>query len=382
MDRANTWIEMNLDELEENMSSVKAWLNGKKLLFVVKANGYGSGALSVSKVAEESGKVDYLGVTHVEEALELREGGISLPILVMGEAVPEQSKWIVEHDLTQTVATKEMAEALSKTAKEKNKTVKVHIKVDTGLRRYGISYEEAYQFVKEVMALENLCVEGIFTHFASAVGDEAFSRLQIKRFLSVLKQLEEANIEIPLKHVCNSEGALLYPEAHLDMVRMGNLLYGMNPYKKELPMKIVNPWKVRTKVVVLKRVEKGQTVGYGRRYKAKKDMVIGVIPVGTADGFMAKPVDTVPNFSTLTKGVGSLFAKFLGKRVDTLKVNGQAFEIIDNMSIQQTIFDATPYKDKIQIGDICEIGIRRPCANAKILRVYSRHGKEYFHYYE
>ena len=286
------WAEIDLDAVEYNFNAVKKQIEGKKkICCVVKANAYGHGAIMLSKIYEKCG-ADYLAVSNIIEAIQLRNNNISLPILILGYTDPQCAEILEKHNITQCVYSKEYALELAKVALKYGIIVKVHIKLDTGMGRIGFVCKNGspspVKDIIEIAGLKNLAIEGIFTHFASA--DEGkngslYTRNQFARFTEVVENLEKNGVKIRIKHCANSAVILDYPDMQLDMVRAGIVLYGMNPssdIENKLELKPV--MKLCSVVDNIKLVKKGEYVSYGREYEATKNRMIATIPIGYADG--------------------------------------------------------------------------------------------------
>ena len=229
---ARTWAEISLGNLEHNYRALRSCAPDSKFLATVKANGYGHGSVPVAKRLVELG-ADYLAVACLDEAAELRRAGIAAPILILGYTQPELAGEVVALDVTQTVFTPELAQALSEAAGAAGKRAKIHLKADTGMSRLGVldhDPQRAAADIAALCALPHLEPEGIFTHFANADGDEAYTMLQFTRFLDVLKELEEKyGRAFEIRHCAASAAVLHYPCTHMDMVRPGIALYGHYP---------------------------------------------------------------------------------------------------------------------------------------------------------
>lgn len=256
-----------------------------KVMAVVKADGYGHGAVEVCRLLEEWG-CTYFAVACIEEALHLRENGVNGNILILGNTDPSYAKQLEEQNLIQTVDTTDYAKALASCGK-----VRVHIKVDTGMSRLGFYCHTAEDIsaasdeIARVCTMENLSVEGIFTHFADSDGaEEKFTRQQFGLFTSLLDALEKKQVSVGIRHCCNSAGILRFPEMHLDMVRAGLVLYGLMPsaYTKDDGLKPA--MKLIARVSAVNNIRKGDTISYGCTYKAEKDMRVAVLSIGYADG--------------------------------------------------------------------------------------------------
>ncbi|MBD5100922.1 MAG: alanine racemase [Clostridiales bacterium] len=289
---------IDCDALRHNVQTIKSKLaSGEKLMCVVKANAYGHGAVEVAKVCEDA--ADYFGVATDDEGVELRENGIFLPILILGNTPPCDYQKLIDYDLQATVFSIQSAMLLNSFCKEKNVKAKVHIAVDSGMGRIGFLPDEK-DLARQVFCLKNLSVEGIFTHFACA--DEEgnnYSELQKERFDDFLDYLKNSNIDIPLVHACNSAG-ILYGKGQYSMSRAGIALYGLDPSSSvggSLPLKPALSW--HTSVAHIKKLKKGEGVSYGRTYVAKEERIIATLPIGYADGY---PRVLSSKFHVLIKG--------------------------------------------------------------------------------
>jgi len=281
-----TWVEVDLDAIAYNLRQIKSKVEpvGAKILAVVKDNAYGHGAVEVARTAAET-PVQMLGVATIEEAIELRQAGIELPILVICCILPEQAEEVVLHDITQTVCDLDVCKSLSDEAERLGKQVRVHVKVDTGLGRIGTLYYEASQFVASIGQFPRLNIEGIFTHFASAGTEESFTILQLKRFKAVVLRLHEMGIHIPIRHAANSSSIIGVPAAYFDMVRPGVMIYGLYPDEPSPEIELKPALSLKTRVVYLKEIPAGWSVSYGRTYRAKKPTVVATLAIGYGHGY-------------------------------------------------------------------------------------------------
>lgn len=289
-----TWAEISLSALKHNYQSIRQGLRpSTKMMAVVKAEAYGHGAVQVAKTLEAEG-VDYLAVSLLDEAIALREQGIQTPILILSYTQISRVSEILAYDLTQTAYSFELLKALSEEAQKQGKRAKIHIKLDTGMRRIG--FESGYDAVKEIaqmMQFPHLIFEGIFTHFAEADAEDKSSlEAQFQRFFSICTELERAGYPIPLKHCCNSAATLRCPEYHMDMVRPGIILYGHSPFAKNSSLqkyfeqaKLQNVMKLWTRVIQSKLYLEKEKIGYGQTYETQAPSVILTLPIGYADGY-------------------------------------------------------------------------------------------------
>lgn len=281
-----TLAEIDLDAMAHNLRMVKQRVAPAKVMAVVKANAYGHGLLNVTDRAVREG-ADYLGVALVEEGIRLRNRQKDIPILVFGGFFPEQIDAFLAHDLELTLYDQPCAEALAERARNLGCDARVHIKVDTGMGRVGVPWQQASDFVRRVAELPGVALVGIYTHFATSdERDKGFAELQLKRFSEVLEQLEARSIHIPLKHAANSGAVLDMPVSYFDMVRLGVSLYGYYPSpatSREMPLRPA--MSLKSRVIFLKEVAAGTPVSYGCTYVTSAPTRIATVPIGYADGY-------------------------------------------------------------------------------------------------
>jgi alanine racemase len=281
------WVEIDLGRLRRNLQLIRADLpRAVKFVAIVKDEAYGHGAIDVATAALEAGAWG-LGVSTLEEAMNLRGAGIKAPILLLGEREESELEWCVAHDLTVCVNGLPDVHALARIAAQFEKRVPVHVKINTGMNRYGVRWDEALPVVEAVLAEKSLLLEGAMTHFAQSDEiDKTFANLQAARFDSVIRALEEKGVRVPLKHLCNSGGFLDLPRAHHDMVRVGILQHGIFPSEVCRRIDGIAPvMSVKTKIAAIQKLKAGESVGYGMRYTATGERRIAVLPVGYGDGF-------------------------------------------------------------------------------------------------
>ncbi|MBI4029680.1 alanine racemase, partial [Candidatus Berkelbacteria bacterium] len=260
---------------------------GVKVAAVVKSNAYGHGLLGIAKYLAPL--ADYLAVDNFEEALILREEGLDLPILILGPVEKERFKAALNYNVEFVLFDAADIEPLARLASEINKKAILHLKVDTGLSRLGFLPEEVLDIVRHINEFSYLKLEGIYSHFIDSAANLVLTSKQLRAFQNLLALLQRENLRPPLVHLANSGGVLNCPASYFDMVRVGGLLYGLEPGSGLLPrmaemgFQPVLSWK--SQVAALKNVRAGSLVGYGGSFKAKKPSLIAVIPVGYADGF-------------------------------------------------------------------------------------------------
>lgn len=283
------WVEVDLDAIAHNVQQIKSYLGDVKYLAVVKANGYGLGAVSVAQEIVANG-ADYLGVVMLDEAYELRHAGITSPLVNTGAIFPDQAEYVIDLDLEQMVYRLDVARALSHAAKQRNTVAKVHFKIDTGMSRFGVHFSQAVEQIQKVLDLPHVEIVGAFTHFPkSDAVDKSFALLQIERMKQIKHDLRTIGIHIPVWHLANSGGTLDLPAAHFDMVRVGLMNYGYWPsFDVRQPFALQPAMSVKSKIVAIRTIQRGDTVGYGRKFMAEQEERIAVLPVGYADGYDRK----------------------------------------------------------------------------------------------
>jgi len=277
---------IHAENLKGNFRELRKLAGNAKLCAVIKADAYGHGALAVSKILEREG-ADYLAVALLEEALELRAAGIGSPILVLGTTDAGNADIVVSRHITQTVFTEDLAGALSASASRLGLPAKIHVKVDTGMHRQGIRVEDAGAFARALISLGGLTVEGAYSHFAEADNpDTSFTMRQLADFHRALGGMKAAGLSPPLRHIANSAGLLHFPEARLDMVRPGILLYGLSPDAAHgLPEGFRPVMRFCASIAALRTIPAGESVSYGRLFTAARTTRLALLQIGYADGY-------------------------------------------------------------------------------------------------
>lgn len=330
-----TWAEIDLDALAHNMCEIRKITNpNAQIMAVVKADAYGHGVKECAKTLLENG-ADRFAVATLDEAKELRNIFSDVPILILGSSMEEEAREIIKNEIMPNVYTYEFAKALSDTALELGKKVKVHVKLDTGMSRIGFVVRDGdndnlIDEIVKISELPMLEIEGIFSHFAVSDEDrDDYTRLQFNRFMGVCNALEKRGVKIPIKHICNSAGIMMYPEYHLDMVRPGVIMYGMYPSnfvdKTRLDLKYV--MSLKSVITYVKDIEPGRGVSYGVEYIADGVARIATVPVGYADGYLRM---------------------LAGKA--KIAVNGKLFPIAGRICMDQCMIDVTSVNN-IKRGD-------------------------------
>lgn len=321
----DTVVEINLDNMKYNIETIKKLVdNDVSIAAVVKANAYGHGVIEVSKFLIENG-VKYLAVATLTEAIEIRKNIKDHPILIMGYTQNENLKYIEEYDLTQTIFSLEQGRLLSELGREKNKSIKIHIKYDTGFNRLGFKDNpRSLLSIEEICNLEFLDVEGIFSHLALRNREDDYD--QFHRFTKVLKELSSKGISFKYKHISDSIAAVRYPEFHLSMIRPGAIIYGLKSIKeKNLVLKPVMTFK--TRITNLKTISKGEMISYDDSWTAKEETFVATLPFGYADGY----------------------PRNLNKK-GSVTINGKKASILGVICMDQCMVDVSEIPD-VKVGD-------------------------------
>jgi alanine racemase len=324
----STWVEINLDNVAHNVREIKKRVGDQVcIMATVKGEGYGHGGYEVATVALKNG-AEKLAVAIPDEGVVLRRQGIKAPILILGMSLPESVEDVVAYDLMQTLCGFELAKALSDEALRQGKKAVVNIKVDSGMNRIGVRPESVVDFTKSVMALPNIEVEGVFTHFASTYYEEEFAQKQFNRFMDAINALESAGIHIPYKHCSNSGAVVNFPHTYLNQVRPGSILTTpVKAQKSEMEMDLKYCYEMKSKVMFIHDMQPGESIGYNLVFSTDIPRKIAIVPVGWADGF---PPDMTNRGFVL--------------------IHGQRCPIRGRVCMDQTMVDITDL-DHVEIGD-------------------------------
>lgn len=368
--------EINLDNIAFNIRQIRNIVNPKsKLLAIVKADGYGHGAVEVAKTCLYNG-AEHLATAMSAEGVELRENNIFVPILILGYTIDSKLEEVVKYDLTQTVFSYETAKKLSEIAKRLDKTALVHIKLDTGMGRIGFpTTDETVEEIIKISKLDNLKITGIFTHFATSdEKDKTFTMEQYKRFRYVTDKLNERGLTDIIRHVSNSGAILDMPELNLDMVRAGIIIYGLYPSDEVNKTIELRPaMSLKTHVSFVKEVEAGTSISYGRTYYTDKETKIATIPVGYADGYSR----VLSNHARViikgqyAKQVGNIcMDQFMAdiSHIPDVKENDEVILMGKSGDAEITAEELAKIQGTINYEVVCNVGKRVP-------RVYIKGGK-------
>ena len=316
-----SWREVDLSALRHNFTQITSRAGGARVCAVIKANAYGHGAARLAPLYERWG-ASALALATLAEALELRASGVKLPLLVLGYTPPEEVKTLAQAGISQAVFSPEYARALSFSAAASGVRVKVHVKHDSGMGRLGFPIgqdpKQAQKALLTAARLPFLCVEGLFTHFACAdeAAGSAYTHAQLLRFLSVRDALRTAGL-FPLCHTANSAATLSYPKTHLDMVRPGLALFGIDPRDEKMqaaaPAALHPALSLKATVAQVKSLPRGASVGYGRTFTAPRKMRVATLTVGYADGLSRRHAETGGGVVATSPTGKEVFLPFVGR---------------------------------------------------------------------
>jgi len=280
-----TWIEVRRESIYQNLQTIKSFqAPGTRVMALIKANAYGHGLRAVAQSLDK--QVDFFGVSSLTEVLELREHKIETRLFLLPTLMPHEVEPAVAEGVTLSVSSYEEALAISEASAQSHQGTRIHIKVDTGMGRFGIPFEFALNAIEKITALKHLVLEGIFTHFPSAETEDGFTERQVQDFGLLLSALEKKGISFELRHAANSAGAMRVQSPIFNMIRPGLMLYGMYPgaaLQKTIPLSPA--LSLKSRILSLKRLKPGQSAGYGRDFITDKPVTVGLLPVGYSHGY-------------------------------------------------------------------------------------------------
>lgn len=364
------WIEINRAALKHNFRAVQTLIGEKTgVIAVVKANAYGCGAVECARLFAAEGAA-MLAVTRLEEGLELRAGGIEAPILLLAPPSPEERADVIARDLVPAVQSFEECVEWQNTAATIGKKMRAHLKVNTGMNRFGCSPKRVAEILGRSNKFENFELEAVFTHFANATDKEGEpTQTQFQQFQDSVYGATGRKY-----HVCNSAATLRFPEMRLDFVRPGTLLFGQYPaswLQSQTDLKLCDPFQPVARVVAIQKLKAGDTVGYGGEWTAKSDATIAVLAAGYADGLTMEPrarpespLDAIR--SGVERAVRLKKNPLLGR---TATIRGKKVAFVGRFAMQTSFLDVSQVEG-VQIGDEARFSMRRLAAGAHVPRLY------------
>ncbi|MFQ5752669.1 MAG: alanine racemase [bacterium] len=328
MNQRPTFAEIDLRAIAYNIKEIQKKVAPAQVMAVVKADAYGHGLNAVAEAAIAN-EVKYLGVALLEEGIKLRKYKFNIPILVFGGFFENQIDDFLHYDLELTLFDLSRARVLAKNAQAFGKSAKVHVKVDTGMGRIGVHWQNAVEFVQQVAEFTYIEIEGIYTHFASSdEKDKTYAKTQLRRFQEVFAQLEQRKINIPIKHAANSAAVLDLPESYLSMVRIGVSMYGYYPSLETTESVSLKPaMSIKSRVIAVKEVEAGTYISYNRTYQTKNKTTMATVPIGYGDGYN----------------------RLLSNQGEVL-IRGQRFPVVGRVCMDQTMVDVG-LESQVEVGD-------------------------------
>jgi len=367
------WIRMPLRYLQVSRRAIaanyKAICDEVKVpvLAVIKGNAYGHGAVEVAKVLASAGAL-WFGVEFLEEAIELRKNSIGQKILCLtGPITLNDCQAFIEYDVIPSVYNTEAAMMLNSAAVEANKVIKVHLKFDTGMGRFGFTSENIYNAISDLKSLTNLEYEGAFTHFAAAFDAKPdYTLHQLAEFQKCLTALEDAGINVRIRHAANSVGAMDFPQARMDMVRVGGALFGTSMFKNK-HVRLEKVALLRAQLLEVRNVPKGAYIGYGHAYRASVSMKIGVIPLGYFEGLKVKRVNYAFHFSDLLRALYHDVLDYFRPQPVVFK-ESKPLDIVGRIGLQLSAVNVSGLD--VKPGDEVNVAIDPIYLDASIPRVY------------
>lgn len=364
-------LVVETEKLRHNLKTVREIIEKNnpetKIIAVIKGNGYGLGLVEYAQFLADNG-VEFFAVATVEEAIKLRQNGIKQDILMMSStAVKEDVNALIENNIIITIGSKEAGEIVEEIAKEKNKKIRAHIKIDTGFGRYGFIYNQKEDMVSIIKSWENIQIEGMFSHFSLAFyGNGKEVREQYNRFLECVEILKNNGIKPQLLHICNSSSVLRFTDMHLNAVRVGSVLLGRLSIPNEWGFKRVGY--LTSNVAEIKTIPTGYNIGYSNSYKTNKETKIAIVPCGYADGFnvkvdkdMFRPIDKL---RYIVRDIKDAFKK----QQINVKINGENCKVLGRLGMFHVSVDVT---DKtIQIDDEVRFEVSPMLVDCNIPRKY------------
>jgi len=366
------WIEIDISAIEQNLREVQSRLKmGTRLIAVIKANAYGQGAIETARILSRQG-VDFFAVSFLEEALQLRQAGIQAPLLVFSPVIsPDGIRDAMKNRIGLTVASTNDLELIEEVCSDAVDDLTVHIKIDTGLGRFGLNQEQALLVWGRLANISNVELEGIYTHTADP-SSPASAEKQFQQFMQIADRLEQSGATVPLRHIANSTVFLRSPHMHLDGVRIGTLLTGQHPvgdFTQRLQLQ--EPFAFKTRIVSLRNLPQGSRLGYFGTYLMRTPAQVAVIPVGFHDGLALEVANKPINLWDLLKKLAKIILGYFDWPGQDIRVTigDQSFPVRGKVFMQMALL-VIPLGIEIKVGDVVTVPIRKTLAAHDIPRIY------------
>lgn len=347
-------VVINKEDLRYNIKKIKEHANINlpddsgnkvKIIAVVKSNGYGLGIIEYTKFLIDNG-IDFFAVSTIEEALKIRNAGIKEKLLMLSStSIEEEIKTLIENDVIITIGSKESAQIANKIGQDLNKKVKAHIKIDTGFGRYGFVYNNREEMIQTLKQLENIKIEGTFTHFSNAYYDDKYTKLQSDRFVDCIEVLKMNEIETGMLHVCNTSAFIKFPNMHLNAVRVGSAFTGRISFKNSMGLRKIGYLKAN--VTEIKELPKKFNIGYSNVYTTKKQTKVAIIPCGYSDGVNIQAGKDMLRVIDKIRYIANDIKSLLKKQQLFVKINNQNCAILGRIGTYHITVDITGKDVKI-----------------------------------
>lgn len=358
---------INKKDLRHNIDIIKNLSKDSKIIAVVKGNGYGLGLIEFSKFLIDNG-INFLAVATTEEATELRKANIKENILMLSStSIKQDIDTLIQNNIILTIGSRESAQIANNIGKEQNKKIRVHLKIDTGFGRYGFLYDDTKTILYIINNYKNLQIEGIYSHFSLAYyKNNKWTNTQYERFTNLIKQLEKNNVNIKMKHICNSPAFLNYPNMHLDAVRIGSAFLGRVDSETTVGLKKVGQLKVN--ISEIKNVPKGYNIGYLNSYRTKEDTKIAIVQFGYMEGYNIGNREDMFRFIDKLRDLSHAIKAFLKKKTLKVKIKDKKYNVIGKLGMYHMDIDIT--NTDIKVNDEVYIDVSPMYIDSKVKREY------------